>query len=38
MVITVLSMQERVMARILARMTEGESRDRVGDGLVALLR
>jgi hypothetical protein len=38
MVIKVLRMQEKVIARILARITDGESRDRFGDGLVALLR
>ncbi len=37
-VATALIMQESVTARILARMTDGESRDSSGDGLVVELR
>lgn len=37
-VATALIMQESVTARILARMTEGESRESSGDGLVVELR
>lgn len=38
MVATALIMQESVTAQILARMTEGASRERSGDGLVVELR